>query len=100
MGRDDLGAKMPKAISLIAGSSLDSPALKFVSEAFDSVWRKVAGQFQSPSEKEAARLILASAILAVATNQTRDIGLLKQAGLRAMRLTYNLPSAARNGHSK
>ena len=95
-----LGAKMPKAISLIAGSSLDSPALKFVSEAFDSVWRKVGGHFQGPSEKEAARLILASAILAVATNQTRDIGLLKQAGLRAMRLTYNVPSAGKNGHSK
>jgi hypothetical protein len=95
-----LGANMPKAISLIAGSSLDSPALKFVSEAFDSVWRKVSGHLQSPSEREAARLILASAILAVATNQTRDIGLLKQAGLRAMRLTYDLPPAGRNGHPK
>jgi len=91
---------MPKAISLIAGSSLDSPAMKFVSEAFDSVWRKVSEHFQGPSEREAARLILASAILAVATNQTRDIGLLKQAGLRAMRLTYNLPSAGKNGHPK
>ena len=95
-----LGAKMPKAISLIAGSSLDSPALKFVSEAFDSVWRKVGGHFQGSSEKEAARLILASAILAVATNETRDIGLLKQAGLRAMRLTYNVPSSGKNGYSK
>jgi len=95
-----LGAKMPKAISLIAGSSLDSPAMKFVSEAFDSVWRKVGGHFQGPSEKEAARVILASAILAVATNQTRDIGLLKQAGLRAMRLTYNLPSAGRNAQPR
>ena len=95
-----LGAKMPKAISLIAGSSLDSPAMKFVSEAFDSVWRKVGGHFQGSSEKEAARLTLASAILAVATNETRDIGLLKQAGLRAMRLTYNVPSAGKNGYSK
>jgi len=82
---------MPKAISLIAGSALDSPALKLVSEAFDSVWRKVGGHFEGPSEKEAARLILASAILIVATNQTRDVGLLKLAGLRAMRQTYSLP---------
>jgi len=91
---------MSKAISLIAGSSLDSPALKFVGEAFDSVWRKVAGHFQGPSEREAARLILASAILAVATNQTRDVGLLKQAGLRAMKQTYDLPSDAKNSHPK
>ena len=88
---------MPKAISLIAGSSLDSPALKFVGEAFDSVWRKVAGHFEGASEKEAARLILASAILAVTTNQTRDVGLLKHAGLRAMRQTFDLPSSRKNG---
>src|SRR5262249_58789514 len=87
-----LGARMSKAISLIAGSSLDSPALKFVGEAFDSVWRKVAGHFQRPSGKKAARLFLASANLAVATNQNPDRGVLKQTGLPAMPLQNNIPS--------
>src|SRR5262249_35018025 len=95
-----LGARMSKAISLIAGSSLDSPALKFVGEAFDSVWRKVAGHFQRPSQREAGRLFFGSGIFAVATHQTRGGRLLKQACLPAMRLEYNLPSDGKNAHPK
>jgi hypothetical protein len=79
---------MPKAVALIAGSTLPSPALKLVCEAFDSVWSKFGGHFESPAEKEAARLILASAIVIVATNGCRDIVTLKKAGRRGLERAY------------
>ena len=86
---------MPKAIALIAGSSLETPALKLVGEAFDSVWRKMGEQFEDPSEKEAARLILASAILEVAKNDSRDVQMLKKAGLRALERAYTCETGQR-----
>jgi hypothetical protein len=75
---------MPKAIALIAGSSLGPEALSAARQAFDNAWAEIAGKFIDVAEKEAARLRLATAILSVATNVNRDVETLKQAGLQAL----------------
>jgi hypothetical protein len=75
---------MPKAIALIVGASLDPEVLSAVRQAFDNAWAEVAGKFSDLAEKEAVRLILATAILSVATNKNRDVETLKQAGLKAV----------------
>ena len=75
---------MPKAIALIARSSLGPEALSAARQAFDNAWAEIAGKFIGVAEKEAARLELATAILSVATNENRDVEALKQAGLQAI----------------
>jgi voltage-gated potassium channel Kch len=75
---------VPKALALIAGSSLAPEALTDVRKAFDNAWAEIAGKFVDVAEKEAARLRLAAAILSVATNDNRDVETLKQAGLLAL----------------
>jgi hypothetical protein len=75
---------VPKAIALIAGSSLGPEALITVRKAFDNAWAEVAGRFNDVGQREAARLSLATAILSVATNEHRDVETLKQAGLQAL----------------
>jgi hypothetical protein len=78
---------MPKAIALIAGSSLGPEALSAARQAFDNAWAEIAGKFIDVAEKEVARLRLATAILSVATNEDRDVETLKQAGLQAVAST-------------
>src|SRR5262245_46142458 len=75
---------MPKAIALIAGSNLGTEVLSAARQAVDNDWAKIAGKFNDPAQKEAARLTLATAILSVATNENRDVETLKQAGLGAV----------------
>ena len=75
---------MPKAIALIVGSSLGPDALAAVRQAFDNAWAEVAGKFIDVAEKEAARLILATAILSAAANDNRDVETLKQVGLQVL----------------
>ena len=78
------GDHVPKAIALIAGSSLGPEALNAVRKAFDNAWAEIAGKFNDVAEKEAARLMLAAAILCVATDENRDVEVLKQAGLQVL----------------
>ena len=78
------GDHVPKAIALIAGSSLGPEALNAVRKAFDNAWAEIAGKFNDVAEKEAARLTLAAAILCVATDENRDVEVLKQAGLQVL----------------
>jgi len=82
---------MPKAIALIARSSLGPEALSAARQAFDNAWAEIAGKFIDAEEKEAARLGLATAILSVAANENRDVETLKQAGLRAVAPTSVFP---------
>jgi hypothetical protein len=56
---------MPKARALIEGASLGPEALKAACEAFEEAWAAIASHFKDPTEIEAARLTLASAILSV-----------------------------------
>ena len=82
------GAYMPRARVLIDGASLGPDALKSLGKAFDNAWAEIAGQFQGSTQREAARLNLATAILSVASDDSRDAEVLKHAGLQAMARNY------------
>ena len=82
------GDHVPKAIALIAGSSLGPEALTAVRKAFDNAWAEVAGKFNDVGQRGSARLTVAAAILSVATNEHRDVETLKQAGLQALARNY------------
>ena len=78
-----------KARHLIESASFGPDALKVIGQAFDEAWALIAGNFGSdPLVIESARLSLANAILGVATDASRDVEDLKQAGLKAMSAHY------------
>jgi hypothetical protein len=80
-----------RARALIDGASFGPDALKVISQAFDEAWSDIATHFaDDPVVMDAARLTLANALLSVATADSRDVEVLKQAGLQAMALNYNL----------
>jgi len=79
---------MPRARVLLYGASLGPDALKSLGTAFDNAWAEIAGQFQDSTKREAARLNLATAILSVASDDSRDAEVLKQAGLQVMARSY------------
>ena len=59
--------------------------------AFDEAWAQIATFFgNDPVMIEGARLTLASAILSVASDESRDVGALKHAGIQAMAKQYKL----------
>jgi hypothetical protein len=70
---------------LISGTSFGPDALKVVTQAFDEAWSAIADRYKTPDETEAARIQLANATLAVATEASRDVEVLKQAALEVMR---------------
>ena len=76
--------------SLIDGASFAPPgALKAISEAFDAAWAEIAEKFgKDPTEIELARHRLANAVLAVASEDSRDLEALKKAALQRMALDY------------
>ena len=78
-----------KARQLIEQSSLDQGTQKAIGHAFDEAWDDVASNFSDPVAIEAARCKLANAILAVASETSRDVGVLKRAGLKAMTQGYD-----------
>ena len=78
-----------KARQLIDGASFGPKALKVISQAFDTAWLEIAGNFGDDSEDiERARNKLANALLSVASEDSRDEELLKQAALQRMALDY------------
>ena len=78
-----------KARQLIDGASFGPEALKTISHAFDEAWREIAGNFGDDSgDIERARHKLATALLSVASEDSRDEELLKQAALQRMALDY------------
>jgi len=80
---------MPKARVLIDGASLGPDALKAVGEAFDDAWAEIASRFlHDPTETEAARLMLATALLSVADGCSRDVEALKKGALEVMSGIY------------
>ena len=77
-----------KARELFDSGAVGPEALKVIGQAFDEAWASIAGNFdESPTTVEAARLILAKAILAEA-NAHHDVETLKNAALQAMALAY------------
>ena len=78
-----------KARRLIDGAAYGPNALKTLGQAFDEVWASIAGNFgDDPSDIERARLKLATALLSVASEDSRDVEVLKKAALQVMALGY------------
>jgi hypothetical protein len=77
-----------KARELIDGASFGPEALKTIGQAFDEAWLTIAGNFAADTA-EAARLRLATAILSVAAEDSRDVEALKRGALEAMALSYH-----------
>jgi hypothetical protein len=74
---------------LIDGAWFGPDTLRVIGQAFDAAWEDVAGNFGDlPAEVEAARLKLANAILSIATENSRDVAVLKRAALEQMAADY------------
>jgi hypothetical protein len=73
-----------KARELIDGASFGPDALRVIGRAFDEAWASIAGNF-SDEQVVAARLRLATAVLAVADEDSRDAEALKERALAMMR---------------
>jgi hypothetical protein len=73
----------------IDGASFGPDALKAMGQAFDAAWESVRENFgNDPLIIEAARLALANALLSVANDGSRDVGVLAKAALEVMALSY------------
>jgi hypothetical protein len=78
-----------RAHQLIDGASFGPDALKAIGEAFDAAWAEIAGNFgDHPEDVEKARQRLAKAMLSVASEDSRDVGVLRRAALQRMALDY------------
>lgn len=78
---------------MISGASYGPEALKAVGQAFDEAWLQIAGNFgDEPGDIEKARLRLARALLSIAHEDSRDVGILRQAALERMALDYRTPA--------
>jgi len=77
------------AKQLIDAASYGPEALKALGQAFDEAWFRIAGHFgDDPEDIEKARLQLARALLSIAHEESRDVGVLRQAALEQMALDY------------
>jgi hypothetical protein len=77
---------------LIRGATYGPEALKVIGQAFDEAWAEIAPHFEGHSlQTEAARLRLAHAVLAVATEDERDAAALRKTALQVFALTYRTP---------
>ena len=84
-----------KARGLIDGASFGPDALKAIGQAFDEAWASIADNFGTePISIEAGRVALAEALLSVASEDSRDVEVLKHAALEAMALAYQGRGAA------
>ena len=84
-----------KARQLIDGASFGPEALKAIGQAFDKAWLEIAGNFgDEPGDIERARYRLATALLSVANEDSRDVEVLKQAALERMALNYREDATA------
>ena len=78
-----------KARQFIDGASFGPDALKAIGQAFDEAWAQIAANFgNDPEDIERARYRLATAMLSVASEDSRDVEALKRAALEAMTLGY------------
>ena len=74
-----------RARQLIDGASFGPDALRAIGDAFDAAWAEISDKFGTgPVAIEAARLRLANAVLSVASEDSRDVEVLKRAALHVM----------------
>ena len=77
------------AKQVMSGVSYGPEALKAVGKAFDEAWLQISSNFgDEPGDIEKARLRLARALLSIAHEESRDVGVLRQAALELMALDY------------
>ena len=78
-----------RARQLIDGAAFGPDALKAIGQAFDAAWSEIAGKYGNvPTDIDNARYRLASALLSVASEDCRDVEVLKRAALRTMLRSY------------
>jgi hypothetical protein len=78
-----------RARQLIDGTSFGPEALKVIWQAFDEAWTQIAGNFGNDQHDiERARNNLASALLSVANEDSRNAAVLARAALETMALGY------------
>lgn len=68
---------------IIEGAAFGPEVLRAAGKAFEAAWREIAHRFDAAS-REAARELLAAAIISAARADSTDAETLRQAGLRAM----------------
>ena len=79
------------------GASFGPQALKVILRAFDEAWTEIAGNFGGdPHLIQAARLQLATAVLSVASDDSRNAGAMRTAALQAMARRYQAPPSTSN----
>ena len=77
------------ARELIDKTSFGPEALAAMGQAFDAAWEEISHNFgDDPDDSYAARLKLATALLAIASDESRDVDVLKRAALQRMALDY------------
>jgi hypothetical protein len=77
-----------EARRLIDSASFGPDALRAIGQAFDEAWASIERDFGCDQEREAAHLKLATAILSVASEDSRDVEVLKKAALEVMAKDY------------
>jgi len=85
-----------RARQVIDGASFGPDALRAIGEAFDAAWTEIAGNFgDRPTEIDAARIKLANAILSIASEDSKDVEVLKKAALQRIALDWRNESFPR-----
>lgn len=69
------------------GVAFGPEVLKVVTQAFDEAWASISGKFAA-DERALTRDELAEAIMAAAREDSADVALVRDAGIRAIQLKY------------
>jgi hypothetical protein len=77
-----------EARRLIDNASFGPDTLKVLSQAFDEAWASIERDIACHQLREAMRLKLATALLSIASDDSRDVDVLKRAALQAMAGDY------------
>ena len=77
-----------EAHRLIDSASFGPDTLKAIGQAFDEAWADIEGNFGCDQTRQAARVKLATALLSIASDDSRDMAVLKKAALEAMAEDY------------
>jgi len=74
---------------MISGASYGPEALKVIGQVFDEARLEIAGNFGDDAiDIQKARVRLAGALLSIVHEDSRDVGVLKQAALERMAQDY------------
>jgi hypothetical protein len=80
-------ADRPRKLSY--GISFGPDALNAICVAFEAAWGDIADNFRNEAAQiETTRLKLASALLSIASEESRNVEVLKKAALQRMALDY------------